>query len=107
MQVDIPGALRDLNKVADRLAELLEWQKLAQQERRPHTPPAFQFPDHTRKDIVEMYGWFINLDLCMREALNRTDLGFSIDDQTRWLRRLHEIEARVHALGIVDKFIKL
>ena len=106
MQIDISGALRDLAKVADRIAELLEWEKLAQQERRPHVPPAFQLCDHNRKDIIDLYSWFLNLSMSAHEVLDSSDFEIPEEQRGRWQRRLRELEKRVDDCRIIDRFIK-
>jgi hypothetical protein len=52
MEIDVAGALRALGLVADQLAALLEWEKLAQQERGSRLLPPFNFQDHNRNDII-------------------------------------------------------
>ena len=75
MQVDIPGALHDPAKVADRIAALLEWEKLAQQERGSRALPTFQLRDHDREDIADLYGGFLNLSMSIKMSWTETELS--------------------------------
>lgn len=106
MQVDIPAALQELKRVADRIEELLEWEKLAQQERGSRALPPFQLRDHDRKDIIDLFGWFLNLSMSIHEVLDRPDFEALGEQRQRWQRRLRALEERVQGLGIIDKYIK-
>jgi hypothetical protein len=99
MHLDIPGALRDLSRLVDRIAELIEWEKLARQERCPHVPPSFQLPDHFREDIDQTDAWFWDLDNSIHEALDRPDLDASDEQRKRWKHSLGELEE--HAVRLL------
>ena len=105
MQADIPGALHDLEQVVDRIAELLEWDKLAQQERRSDIPPAFQLRDHLPDEIVGLYSVFLTLNGTIHRALNNLTAPISADEAD-WRRSLRSLEQRVARWRIGERFIK-
>lgn len=70
MQPDIPGALQELDRVADRIAELLEWNELTQQGSRHGLPP-LQFRDHLSGEIVSLYSAFLVLSRTVHRVLDR------------------------------------
>ena len=106
MEPDIDAALRDLTNVANRLGELLEWRKVEQQGHRPHTPPAFQLRDHTRDDIIDLYSWFLNLSLGVRQAIDLATPNLGHHQRTAWEQRLAKLEHHVGQLGIFERFIR-
>ena len=106
MQADIPGALNELTHVADRLDELLEWHRLARQERRPHIPPAFQLRDHVSDEIVGLYSAFMTLSMTIHRALDGLRLASASDDTDPLRRRLEQLDQRVAHLHISESFIK-
>jgi hypothetical protein len=104
MKLDIPGALRDLDRLVDRMAELLEWQKLVQQERRgPFT--SFELNHHLPGDIRTLHARFLNAHLDLREVLGRPNLEASPRQRRRWEQRLQEIEHRFASLPFTGRFI--
>ena len=105
MCFNLEAALRDLGKVANRILELMEWEKLAQQEHRSPFPSALRPSDQLKDDIRAMYGWFISLDMSIHEVLSQPDLDVSLDKFKRWQHRLEAMEKRIHACGITDRFI--
>lgn len=98
MQPDIPGALRDLAKVAGRIAVLREWQRLARVEhaRNPHS--SLFIPDSDQQEIDTLFGSYMLLDLTIHEALVGLDPNGSPDQKKNWQRRLHELEQTVATL---------
>lgn len=106
MKIDIPGALRSLEQVVERIAELIEWEKLAIQERKPHVPPAFQPADHYHDDLVSLESAFWNLSRDIREALSRGDLEATSEQRLPWEHRLDQLELRVGELQAIAKLIK-
>ena len=102
MQADIPGALDELDRVADRIEELLEWNKLSQQEQRPGLPPPFQFRDHISGEIISLYSAFLVLGRTIHRILDR-----ELPDPHSALRlELSAVEQRVAAWRLADRFIK-
>jgi len=95
MRVNISAALLDLGRVVGRIAELVEWEKLVQQERPSPFPSAVQPADRLREDILALYAWFVSLDTSIHEVLSNPDLRVSEDQRRRWQRRLRELEERV------------
>ncbi|MCC6359271.1 MAG: hypothetical protein IT450_11045 [Phycisphaerales bacterium] len=71
MQPDIPGALHELDRVANRIEELLEWNELAQNEHRTGIPPSFQFRNHLSGEIVSLYSAFLVLSRTVHRVLDR------------------------------------
>jgi hypothetical protein len=106
MEIDVAGALRDLGLVADRLAALLEWEKLAQQERGSRKLPPFSFRDHNRNDIIDLYGHFLSLSSSLHAILDSTDGTFVDEERHTWWRQLRKLEDRVQCFGIMDNYIK-
>lgn len=106
MRIDIPAALRSLEQLVGRMAELIEWERLTRQERRPHVPPSFQLPDHFWEDMESMDAWFWNLDSSIHEALGRSDLGISEDQRVLYQRQLLELEERTARLRWTARAIK-
>ena len=106
MRTDVPGALENLNRVADRIAELIEWDKLAQQERRPDSTWFFPPRDHLCDDLRSLYGLFLSLGLSIHDVLNRPDLDARKNQHTCWERRLRKLEARVHEFQISEKLLR-
>ena len=91
-EANIQAALRDLSKVAQRIAELREWQKLAQQERARNPHPELFVPDSDQQEIDTLCGSFMILDLDIHEALKRPDMDCTPEQKKRWQRRLAELE---------------
>jgi len=106
MQVDIPAALQELAHVAARIEELLEWDKLAQQERRPHVPPAFQLRDHVSDEIVGLYSAFLTLAGTIHRALDGVLAPLRPGDAEALRRSLGHLEDRVARWHIGERFIK-
>ena len=106
MQIDIPGGLRELASVADRLAALLEWEKLAEQERGSRSLPPFRLRDYNCQDIIDLYGRFLNLSTSITKVLERAGNAFPPEQTDIWWRQLRTLGQRVHGFGIIDRFIK-
>jgi hypothetical protein len=106
MNVDLASGLRELGQVADRLATLLEWEKLAQQERDHRPLPPLRLPEHNRKDILDVYGWFLSLSASIRKFLEHSESAYPAEQAERWWRQLRELEHRVQRFNIIDEFIK-
>jgi hypothetical protein len=106
MEIDVAGALRDLALAADRLAESLEWEALAQQERGSRGLPPFPYRDHNRNDIITLYGQFLSLSMELHAALQDPGLTLPNEQGHAWQRQLRHLVERVQAFGIMDKFIK-
>lgn len=102
MQPDIPGALQELDHVANRIEELLEWKELAIQEKRPGLPPSFQFRDHATGEIVSLYSAFLVLSRTVHRVLDR-ELP---EPHSRLRTELSLIEERVAGWRIGARFIK-
>lgn len=98
MEVDIPGALRDLAKIAARIAELREWQRLAQEQRAAHPHRELFVPDSDQQEIDSLCGAYIQLDMIVHEALARPDLNCSPEQKKRWQRQLREMKQAVAIL---------
>ena len=105
MQVDIPGALRDLGRLVDRIAELLEWQKLAQQERRMPFSTSFDLEGHIPEDLRDLRAAFLSADMTLRELLGRDDLAPPAEQRRIWQRELEQIERRFAEYSATDAFI--
>jgi len=106
MEIDVAGALRALGLVADQLAALLEWEKLAQQERGSRLLPPFNFHDHNRNDILDLYGQFLNLSSSLHALFERSDLTLADEQCRTWQRQLRQLDERIHCFGIMEKYIR-
>ncbi|MCC6358501.1 MAG: hypothetical protein IT450_07155 [Phycisphaerales bacterium] len=101
MQPDIPGALQELDRVAKRIEELLEWNQLAQDERRTGIPPSFQFRDHIGGEIVSLYSAFLVLSRTVHRVLDR-ELP---EPHSNFRLELSLLEERVAGWQIGTRFI--
>ena len=106
MRIDVTAALRDLNRVVDRIAELIEWEKLAKQERRPHVPPSFQPADHFPEDMESLCNSLFSLDSSIHKLLDRPDLETSDEQREQWKRQLRQLEKRFGKLQFTAKLIR-
>jgi len=106
MAIDVDGALQDLAKAADHLAALLEWEKLAEQERGSRALPPFRLRDHNREDILDLYGQFVNLSKSLHNVLDSTDVGFTSEQWDLWREQLRKLDTRVRGFDIIAKYIK-
>lgn len=106
MELDISGALKDLEGVVIHLATLLEWDKLAEQEHDSRALPPFRLQNHNREDIIDLYSQFLDLRNGVQRAMeNRTSL---IPDELHdsWKERLQALDQRVRRLRIMETFIR-
>ncbi len=58
MKEQIEIGLRELRASIKRMGELLEWQRLREQEERSDVPPSFRLQDHLEADIKVEEGFF-------------------------------------------------
>ena len=104
VRIDIPGALRQLAAIRNRILELIEWDKLAQHELRPHEPPAFQLQtglrEQLREDVRSMHVSFISLASDIHEVLKRPDLACGFEDREAWRSRLERMDQEVATLDL-------
>lgn len=105
MYLDIPAALRALGQIVDRIAEMIEWQKLAHQERRRPFPTSFELDDHLQDEIRDLQASFISTALDLREALGRPDLEVAEQQRRQWQYQLEQLEQRFASLTAGDRFI--
>ena len=107
MAFNIPAALRQLATTLDKLKELNEWTKLARQETKPGVPPSFRLNDHLTEDIRVQYSVFIATVMDIQDVLNNPALGIPAIHQTRWRRRLQELQKQIQELDLGHSFIKM
>ncbi len=105
MYIDIPEALGALGQIVDRIAEMIEWEKLARQERRPCVPPSFQLADHFGEEMDSLCSSFISLDIDIHEALDRPDLDCSPEQRRGWRRQLLHLEKQAGELQNTAKLL--
>lgn len=107
VEVDVEGALRQLAQLRSRLRELLEWEKLALQERDPRRPPGFDPSSSVladlRAELREMHGHFLHLAIQTDHALKRPDLAGSARQKLRWRNRLDRLQREVARLGLEQR----
>lgn len=106
MNIDVPAALRDLEKVADRIAAMLEWQKLAQQERGSRSLPPFVLSQKNWQEFSELQAQFSFLCMSLHMTLEDPELTCSGRQRETWREALHKLEKWVYSLGRDDRFIK-
>jgi len=106
MNIDVPAALRDLEKVADRIAAMLEWQKLAEQERGSRSLPPFLLSQKNARELDELAAHFSFLCMSLRMHLDDPELVCSGSQRETWRETLHQLEKWVYSLGRDDRFIK-
>lgn len=106
MNIDIPGALHELSSVADRLMALLEWDRLAQEERGTSALPPFHIRDHNRRDIIDLYSAFLNLRETLQRVLEQSAFEYPAEERDLWLRTLREMNDRVSSQEIMQRFIR-
>ena len=108
--LDPEEMLAALRRTADQLAELVEWQRLATQER--------QFPEdwardcplridhHFTEDARDLYGRFLLLAHTLRVAMQSSADLAARNCAEGWTRQLSDLENRVRGLHITARFIK-
>lgn len=106
MNIDVPAALRDLEKVADRIAAMLEWEKLAQQERGSRSLPPFVFSQKNWQEFSELRAQFSFLCMSLHMTLGDPELACSGSQREAWREALRKLEEWVYSLGRDDRFIK-
>ncbi|HOW71094.1 MAG TPA: hypothetical protein PKY77_10875 [Phycisphaerae bacterium] len=95
MRIDIARALRDLDQLVDRIAELVEWSRLSQQERRSPLPNSFDLNDHIDEEMLALQICFADAELNIRDVLARPDLEATEDQRRQWQQQLDHIRRRV------------
>jgi hypothetical protein len=85
------------------LAELREWQALADSEARPDVPPAFRINHHFDEDARDLYFQFLQLNATVHAVLAREVTAAPTQDTRQLCRELVELENRVRRLG--ERFI--
>lgn len=105
MRVDIPGALRDLTRLTERLAELIEWERLVQREHRPDLPPSFQLRNHIPKEMSSLHQSFLVLAEDLRQILEDPHLRSTRQDRARWKAKLEAECRRVRNMGLAERFL--
>lgn len=106
MRINLDAALGDLERLIDRIAELIEWEKLAKQQRPRQVSPSFRLADHFCEEVDELLvsGWQLHREI--REALARDDLATSPEQRSRWERRLAQLERRASILVNTAKLLR-
>ena len=100
MCLDVPAALHELSDVSNRIAELIEWMKLAEQEDQSPFPSAVRPADDLEGDLRAMYGWFVSLSARIQDALIPTNVTGQNDQRDGWFRRLTVLHRRVDSSGV-------
>lgn len=105
MFVDIPGALRALARIVDRMEELIEWQRLIQQERHRPFSTSFDLNHHLAEEMEDFQACFANADHDLRELLKRTDLHATQEQRQRWVNELEQLEEQAASVSTAAKFL--
>jgi hypothetical protein len=105
METDVPAYLRDLEKVADRIAAMFEWEALAQQERGSRALPPFVLSYKNQQEIADLYSQFSFICMCLHMMLDDPKTNCSIPQREEWQRQLRKLECRVQDLATSDRFI--
>ena len=106
MALDLASGISQLAQTADHLAELVEWQRLAQQELRPGAPIGVQIRQPFEQDARELYGLFLQLDQAIHEVLRDRVLAGTPRKVERWHQQVLDLEQKVWRLQIRERFIK-
>jgi len=105
MESEISAAIRELGRLADRIAATVEWDKLAEEEHGSPRLPPFRLREHNRQEIMDMYWEFFALSNQVHAMLNRVDIGGSLDQRKKWRRDLAEAESRIQHIDVIEKYI--
>lgn len=106
MESEISAAIRELGRLADRIAATVEWDKLAEEEHGSSRLPPFRLREHNRQEIIDMYWEFFMLRNQVHAMLNRVDIGGSLDQRKKWRQDLADAESRVHRIEFIEKYIR-
>ena len=110
-RIEVGRALEDLSLVHRRLLDLIEWNKLAEQEHWGNRPPAFdphtRVQEHLREDIKMFYDLFVSTSAQLRHLIGRHDLVCTADERSYWRQRLQELDRSVERLHITQRFIRI
>ncbi|MBP7937703.1 MAG: hypothetical protein KA354_23940 [Phycisphaerae bacterium] len=106
MHIDIPGILRDLAQLVDRMAGVVEWRRLRIQERSLASSTSFDIADHLDEEMLDLQIAFSAAANSVREALDRPDLAASREQVIHWKQQLEQLEARASQIATTDKLIK-
>ena len=98
-------AFAQMRHTADKLAELVVWKKLDEEQARPGVPPGFRINHHFQDDARELYGLFLQMDQLLRNVLSRPDHAHDWEIKGHWRQTLTGIEERVRKLRIPERFI--
>lgn len=105
METDVPGYLQDLEKVADRIEAMFEWEALAQQEHGSRALPPFVHSYKNQQEIADLYGQFSFICMCLHMMLDDPKTNCSIRQREEWQHQLRKLENRVQDLATSDRFI--
>ena len=105
MSADIPAMLQELARLLEKLKELLEWAKLAEQEARPEVPPSFQLNSHVEEETRPVYAAFVSKALSTRIALNDPNLTVTPAQKQEWQNMLDRLQGQVHSMRSTETFI--
>ena len=107
MDQDITEGLSDLAQRLSRVKELLEWQRLIEQEqpRQIGGVMGFKLHDSEQHEIAIAYGSFVSLALDLQEVIDFVSSDSPLKDCRRWQRQLHGLVEECQRLSIPDRFI--
>ena len=106
MSADIPATLQELTELLEKLSELREWSKLAEQEARPEVPPSFRLNNHIEEDARTAYAAFVSKALSTRIALNDPNLTVTPAQKQEWHNMLDRMQRQVRIIHSTESFIK-
>lgn len=106
MESEISAAIRELGRLADRIAATVEWDKLAEEEHGSPRLPPFRLREHNRQEILDMYWEFFGLRNQVYAMMNRVDVGGTLEQRAKWRRDLAEAESRVQHIDQIEKYIR-
>jgi hypothetical protein len=106
MTLDLASGINQLAQTADHLAELVEWQRLAEQELRLGAPIDVPLKQPFEQDARELYGLFLQLDQAIHEVLKDRALAGTPRNVERWSQQVLDLERKVWRLRIRERFIK-
>ena len=106
MESEVSAAIRELGRLADRIAATVEWDKLAEEQHGSPSLPPFRMREHYRQEILDMYWEFFRLRNQVHAMLNRVDIGGTLDQRAKWHRDLAEAESKVQHIDKIERYIR-
>jgi len=105
MELDVETALDELETIFSSLAGLVEWYKLAENERNANTMLSFQIDNRPIDEIRSTYSSFLSKALRIQTVLNYDDLVASQTQRRQWRQKLKDLQNAVRDFRITERFL--